>query len=241
MDLFKYRKDNHIPEDQTIIDAESMLLSLLLRDEVVGFSINERCLEDYHNVVVSFMQKRNIPVHFPYLNEENNRLIEEKMLGLRGDERIVLSEEERIALADQCKQSPCLNIFIDGRAHSYQLDESILHEIENPTIYNAAITEWSGNPYYTYLLSKIAPSSTVDNKTRERLQLCGEAFAENVFPEMHKEYAESYVVDNTTALLPNQEERTREEQNVVGFFDMLKKVSQSPVYIPAKVQNPDEQ
>ncbi len=240
MNLEKLRRDLNIPSDIAIVDAESFVLSLLLRDNALSYAVNERCLEDYQNAVVDFMIKRNTGVYFTYLSEENNRLIEEKMMGLHEGTKIKLSDEELDALANQAKQSPCLNVYVEGLGHSYQVDYSVLQEVSNPSIYNGAITEWTGNPYYTYLVCQVAKEHTVDGKTRRKLTDAGTVFSETTFEDNKKDYAESYIITDRCRMEPDDSQRTSQEAQVVGFYNMLKKAAEEPVY-SGHTQTPDEQ
>ncbi len=242
MNLEQLRIQLNIPRDVPIVDAESFVLSLLLRDNTLGYAVNERCLIDYQNALVDYMLKRKTPVYFTFLSEENNRKIEEKALGLYCDEKIKLSELELDALAMQAKQSPCLNVHRDGEGYSYQIDHSVLEEIENPSIYNGAITEWSGNPYYIYLVYQVAKDHTVDAKTRRKINDCGEEFSQDDFVINQRNYVESYIITEENRVNPNNEERTHAERQVVGFYEMLKKAAHNPApVLSGKVQDPDEQ
>ena len=242
MNLQKLRQELNIPTDVAIVDAESFVLSLLLRDNALGYAVNEKCLEDYQNALVEFMRKRNAGVYFTYLSEETNRLIEEKMLGLHDDTRIKLSDKELSTLANQAKQSPCLNVYMEGMGHSYQVDHTVLQEVTEPGLYNAAITEWTGNPYYTYLLCQVAKDYTIDNKTRRRLLDVGTVFAETAFEDKKRDYVESYILTDECKMEPSEEERTNTERQVVGFYKMLQKVAHSPApVVSGKFQDPEEQ
>ncbi len=240
MNLQKLRQELNIPADIAIVDAESFMLSLLLRDNTLGYAINEQCIEDYQNLLVEFMQKRGAGCYFTFLSDENNRLIEEKMLGLHYGTKIKLSQEELNTLANQAKQSPCLNVYIEGEGHSYQVDHTVLQEVNEPGLYNAAIKEWSGNPYYTYLVCQVAKDYTVDSKTRKRLNEAGTVFAETTFEENKSDYVESYILTDECRLQADDSQRTRQESQVVGFYEMLKKAAQAPVYAPA-TKLPEEQ
>ena len=240
MNLQKLRQELNIPADVAIVDAESFMLSLLLRDNTLGYAINEQCIEDYQNAVIDFMQSRNAGVYFTYLSEETNRLIEEKMLGLHTDTKIKLSKKELNALANQSKQSPCINVYVEGEGHSYQVDYSVLQEVNDPGLYNAAIKEWTGNPYYTYLVCQVAKDYTVDNKTRKRLTEVGTEFAETTFEDNKRDYVESYILTDECRMQPVDSERTKQESQVVGFYEMLKKAAQAPVFAPA-TKLPEEQ
>ena len=240
MNLQKLRQELNIPADVAIVDAETFMLSLLLRDNALGYAINEQCIEDYQNAVVDFMQKRNAGCYFTFLSEETNRLIEEKMLGLHYNTKIKLSSEELDTLANQAKQSPCINVYMEGEGYSYQVDHSVLQEVNNPGLYNAAIKEWSGNPYYTYLVCQVAKDHTVDGKTRRRLNEAGTVFAETTFEENKRDYVESYILTDECRLQADDSERTRQESQVVGFYEMLKKAAQAPEYVPA-IKLPEEQ
>lgn len=234
MNLTKLRQEFNIPVNKIIIDAESFMLSLLLRDKIVGYAINEKCVEDYQNMVINYMHRQGLDVYFAYLTEETNRIIEEKKLGLHHNEKIEISQQEFRDLADQAKQSPCLNVFVEGEGHSYQLDNSVLQEISNPGIYNGAITEWSGNPYYTYLLAQLANDYTVNFKTRSKLKDAGAIFANSTFKENQFDYLESYIVSDEFRMFPDEDNRETKEKQVVEIYDKLKQSVENPIKTVSK-------
>ena len=242
MNLKELRQELNIPNNVAIIDAESFVLSLLLRDSTLGYAINEQCLTDYQNAVVNYMQRFSSGVYFTYLSEENNRLIEEKMLGMHLNTPIALSEQELSNLANQAKQSPCINVFVEGDGYSYQVDYGVLQEVNNPGLYNAAITQWTGNPYYIHLISHLAKDHTVSKEMRTKLQSIGSFFSETAFKENKSDYVESYIMSDEFRMQPNNEERTDKERQVVGFYEMLQKVENSAVpALSGSFQDSEEQ
>lgn len=221
MNLKTFREKNNIPEGVVVIDAESMLLSLLLRDKAFGYSLNEDCINAYQNKIVDYFAKIGVPVVFTYLGEDNARFCEEKQLGLHTDSKMQLTFDEITAINDQAKQSPCINVCVDGMYFEYQLDPAIIAERYNPEMYNGAIKKWSGTSYYTYLMEKLAPDYTVDRQTRVDLKMCATEFCKESIENHEERYLDSYVSKKCDRLHADESAREPDEAKAVKFFKSM--------------------
>lgn len=221
MNLKKYREKNNIPDGVVVIDAESMLLSLLMRDKAFGYALSEDCICAYHNAVVDYFAERGIPVVFTYLGEDNARLCEEKQLGLHYGTKMIFTDEEVEAINNQAKQSPCINVCRDGDGFEYQLDPAIIAERYNPSMYNGAIKKWSGSSYYTYLMEKLAPDYTVDSETRRDLKACAQEFCVSTLANHEMKYLDSYVTSEADKLQADESAREPDEAKAIKFFKSM--------------------
>lgn len=218
MNLEKFRIDNNLGSDTVVIDGESMMLAVLLRNKYFGLTFSEEGFEAFQNKVIRYFTSKNIPVALTYLGEDNSRKLQEKQLGIAENENIKLTIDELNALDKELVKSPCINVCDNFGSSLYQLDYSIIKEKSNPGIYNGAMESWSGNPYYAYLLESLAPKCTVDRTTRRKLNALGEQFVNELDRKDKKEYFDSYIVDD--ALIYHRELKTEpEEQSVAKVYD----------------------
>lgn len=227
MNLEKFRQDNNINEETIIIDAESMMLAVLLRDKHFGLSFSEAGFEDFQNKVIDFFTSKNIPVEFTYLKENSRNIIKDKYNGLRDGEKLCLTIDDFNALDAELKKSPCVDVCSNNGDFIYQLDKAILEERDNPSVYNGAIQKWTGNPYYIYLLSRLAPDCTIDESVRKTLGRLAGQFEENLEDNESSQYFDSYIVADRLKM-PREEKDTKEEQNVGKIYQSAVKISQLP-------------
>ncbi len=233
MNLKEYKNKYNLTEDTVVIDGESMVLSLLLRERFFGLSMSTKAIEDYQNRVIAYFAKKNTPVRFTYLEEDNLRLIEEKRLGLKEGVKLELTDEELENLTDEVKCSPCIEAHRDSGEFCYQLTQDILNERENPAMFNGAIRVWTAQPYYTCLLRQLAPDCTVDKRTRGILSVCGDSFVESLDEKDQKTYFGSYIVDEKSKVEPAQKQDP-DEKKADSFFTTARDSAYS-VYTPAYI------
>lgn len=218
MNLEKFRLNKNLSLDTVVIDGESMMLAVLLRNKYFGLTFSEEGFEAFQNKVIKYFTSKNIPVALTYLGEDNSRKLQEKQLGLAENENIKLTIDELNALDKELVKSPCINVCDNFGSSLYQLDYSIIKEKSDPSIYNGAMESWSGNPYYAYLLESLAPKCTVDRTTRRKLYSLGEEFVNELDRKDKKEYFDSYVVGDT--FIYGREPKTEpEEQKVSKIYD----------------------
>lgn len=226
MDLNRYRNENNIDDKTVVLDGESVLLALLLQDRDFGSALTEKGLNAYHNKLVNYFTAKGVPVRFTYLSEDSNRIIEEKLLGLRCNEPFELDDEDKEQLTSEIKKSPCIDAYADGGNMFYQLSIDIIHEKSQPWLFNNAINSWMGYPYYTYLLRQLAPNCTVDKETMEVVSACAESFAKELKREDRKECFDTFILGSSVSKVAHDEKTEENEVKVSTVYNAAREHSQ---------------
>ena len=226
MNLKNYKLDNDYDNNIVLVDAESMLLSVLLSEKYFGKALNQKGFSKYQNAVAQYFAKKQVPVHFTYLDSFNEQLILDKAVGFRDDEEVVLEDNEYSKMVGEALKSPCINTFFDEKGLSFQLCKDIMKEKEQPDIYNAAIKKWAGNPYYVYLLTQIAPECTINIRLRTLLSDCALEFEESLDEIECSKYFEERKT-NCSKMLPKDQKDDPAEQNAQRFYNQTVQAAKS--------------